>query len=437
MISVANKQSFAITNLLTTDSRFKKDAARWLKAMREEGATRFSETGFPTPKDEEWKYTNISAIADKKFHFPAEQKIIETEEFERYRDKSQINIVFVNGFFSKEHSNLASLEKNITFCNLADMGKEDPTITPFLNKYEAAKEDSFTALNRAFMHQGAVIKMSDNTIAKKLIHIIHIVSAAKEDVIVFPRTLIILGKSSEAEVLESHLAFSGISYFSDALTDIFLSENAKLKYYKAQGESIRAFHIGTTRVCQERDSQFESFSFSTGALMTRNNLTVALNGEGASSTLDGLYAVAGEQHVDDHTAVDHRPPNCKSNQLYKGILDGNAKAVFNGKIFVRREAQHTNSYQLNKNLLLGSGCQVNTKPQLEIFADDVRCTHGATIGQLNEDELFYLQSRAIPKSQAVRILSRGFVDDVFSSISNTFVRAKMDQLLTRVFSILK
>ena len=438
MISTSSRLSAFISGFDEKNSARGKHLPHWLADARSAGIHRFNQLGFPTPKDEEWKHTSIAPIVERKFHLPTAQKIIEVNAFEGYRSGFDVTIVFVNGFFSKEYSHFGNLSKKCSLVNLAEISERDnENIRPLLDKYASAAEDSFAALNRAFLNNGTVIKIDDKAVVEKPIHIIHIASGIKDNAIIFPRTLIILGKSSEAEILESHVAFCDTSYFVNAVSDIFVAEDAKLRYYKTQGESPKAFHIATTRAWQERNSQFETFSFSTGAEITRNNLTVTLNGEGASAVLNGLYAATGHQLVDNHTAVDHRTPHCTSNQLYKGILDGDARAVFNGKIFVRREAQQTNSYQLNKNLMLGKGCQVNTKPQLEIFADDVRCTHGATIGQLNEDEIFYLLTRAIPKNLAVKMLARGFVDDIFSKVRNETVRGKMDKLLTNAFSVLK
>lgn len=418
-------------------ARIQKDSPPWLNEIRATGVHRFQKMGLPSIKDEEWKYTSVASIADKKFHLPDDHTLTEESDLKSYIEDSEITLVFINGFFAKKYSRLSALPKKCSIVNLADAtAQEKKAIQSYWDKYSSETEDAFAALNRSLMHQGAVIRIDDKTIVDKLIHIVHVTSGKENDILVSPRTLIILGKSSEAEILESHISFSKMSYFTNAVTDVFLAEDAKLRYDKVQNENQNAFHIGTTRIWQERNSQFESFSFSTGAQLTRNNLTVTLNGEGAAVILNGLYAATGEQLVDNHTAVDHRSPNATSNQLYKGILDGNAKAVFNGKIFVKKIAQKTNSYQLNKNLLLGSGCQVNTKPQLEIFADDVRCTHGATIGQLNEDEMFYLLTRAIPKKMAVKMLSRGFVNDILNRVSNAVVREKMDQLLTRAFTLL-
>ncbi len=418
-------------------SSVKPDNSVWLKSLRSESATRFNQLGFPTVKDEEWKYTNVAGLAEKKFHFAKSSKLEDIADFREYVAADKITLVFINGFFSKELSQTKNLPKGVTICDIAEADAENQnTIKAYLSKYEQNNEEAFIALNNSFLHHGAFIKVDDKAVIKELIHIVHIVNGQEEDMIVFPRSLIILGKSAEADVLESHLCFSSQNYFTDALTDIFQAENSKLRYYKAQNESINAYHIGTTRIWQERDSQSDSFSFSLGGKLTRNNLWVRLNGEGAGAILNGLYAVTGNQLVDNHTVVDHRPPNCISNQYYKGLLDGNSKAVFNGKIFVRQIAQKTNSYQLNKNLLLGPKCEVNTKPQLEIDADDVRCTHGATIGQLNEDEIFYLESRGITKEKSIKMLSRGFVDEVLNRALHEGARNKMDHLLTKTFQVL-
>lgn len=415
-----------------------KTAPKWLDSFRNEGASRFKKLGLPTLKDEEWKYTDVSPIAAKKFRIAEKAEIAETKEFNDYISETDIAVVFVNGFFSEKYSQIDRLPKNVSILSFADIKAEKKQgASLLLSEPAPSNEDAFAALNRALLQDGLVIDIADKVICDKLIHIVHIVSGNKDDIVTLPRLFVSLGKSAEAEILESYVSFSNSSYFTNAVTDVYLNEDAKLRLYKAQKESANAFHVGNMCVSQKRNSQFETFSFSTGGQLTRNNLRVILNGEGAGATLNGLYAVGENQLVDNHTTVEHRMPNCLSNQLYKGILDGNAKAVFNGKILVSQIAQQTNSYQLNKNLLLGKDCQINTKPQLEIFADDVRCTHGATIGQLNEDEMFYLLTRAIPKTVAVKMLSRGFVDDIFNKISNSLVRKKMDGLLTKAFSVLQ
>ncbi len=414
-------------------------APQWLKDFRKQGLTHFTQLGIPTIRDEEWKYTNISPIVQRTYELTFEDgQLLNTEPLERYCDPKEFNLVFVNGIFSQKLSQLKSLPQGVHISTLQEaIVSHDPELEKLLKKYDAKSESAFVALNRALTQDGAYIKIADKVIVNKLIHIIHITNTSDKEIFSSPHTLITLGKSSEAKVLESHLAFSNeMIYFVNALTDIFLGENATLWYCKAQSESLKAFHIGATRIWEERNSNFNGFSLDLGGRIARNNLDVALSGEGGNAILDGLYCVHGGQLVDNHTCVDHREPNATSNQLYKGILNGASRAVFNGKIIVRPIAQKTNSYQLNKNILLGKECLVDTKPQLEIFADDVKCTHGATIGQLNEDEIFYLRTRAIPKRTAIKMLSRGFVDDVLQRIPDESVVRKLNQLLEPIFAAL-
>ncbi|HOW36189.1 MAG TPA: Fe-S cluster assembly protein SufD [Candidatus Omnitrophota bacterium] len=438
MISTGLKPQKFIEQLRIKRPHSKDDLPPWLTNLHEEGVKRFSDIGFPDPKNEEWKFTDIAPITEKSFHFPDEKTIAELRSFNEYVDRNEPTIVFINGFFSARYSSLNGLEQGLTITNLAQAVKDQPKIIQsLLFRHDLKQENSFSALNSAFFKDGAFIQISDNAVCNRLIHIIHIVSQQNDDTVIFPRNLIILGRSAQAEILESYVSFSKIRYFTNAVSDVFVNEGAKLHYYKAQGESLNAFHLAGMRIAQEANSEVNTFTFSAGAQISRNDLSVTLDGEGAKAVLNGLYAVSGNQLVDNHTAIDHKPPRSLSTQLYKGILDGNSRAVFNGKILVRREAQQTNSYQLNKNILLSPSCQIHTKPQLEIFADDVRCTHGATIGQLNDDEIFYLQTRGIRKDFATRMLLCGFIDDVTGKIPNVSARTKIDELLTKIFPALK
>lgn len=411
----------------------------WFQNLRAKSLSRFTQLGIPTVKDEEWKYTNLTALAQHTFDVATEGKLVELDAFKSYCSADEINIVFVNGIFSKELSNVDKLPTGIIISSLQKAvihnGRQ---IEQLLAKYDIKDEAAFVALNEALSGQGTYVHIPTKTICKELIHIVHVASSNQANIVAMPRTVITIGKSSEAGVLESHVAFTDtITYFANSLTDIFIDENATLHYCKAQKESLKAFHIGHTRVWQERSSNFDGFSFMAGAAIARNDLDVILSGEGADAVLNALYSVYGDQHVDNHTSVDHRVPNCTSNQLYKGILNNAARAVFNGKIFVRSIAQKTNSYQLNKNLLLGKNCRIDTKPQLEIFADDVKCTHGATIGQLDEDQLFYLQTRCISKTAATRMLAHGFVDDLFNKIKDDRIHQKLNILMEASFKTLE
>ncbi len=419
-------------------SLLSKNDPLWLKDIRQKSLSRFRQLGLPTVRDEEWKYTNLSPIAKNIFHLPTTGQIIEKEALQKYITQAEINIVFVNGIFSKELSNLKNIPKGVTILPLEEaFQKEETTFKSISKKFDPEKETTFVVLNKTLQTTGIFIKVAATSIINNLIHIIHVTSVAKDSIVTFPRTVISLEKSSEATVLESHVAFSDDStYLINALTDIVVEENATLHYTKAQKESQKAYAVTNTRVWQERNSNFNGMTVTTEGSIIRNNLDIILNGEGATGTLDGLYSIYKSQLVDNHTMVDHRVPNCQSNQLYKGILNDAAHAVFNGKIFVRSIAQKTNSYQLNKNLLLGKKCLVDTKPQLEISADDVKCTHGATIGQLNEDEIFYLRSRCIDKRTATKMLARGFVDDLLNTIKSDSIHQKMNLLLEPSLSAL-
>ncbi len=413
-------------------------APHWFMELKRQGVSRVTELGFPTVKDEEWKYTNVKPVIERSYHFAKNDHLKELPQLQRYYNPNEINVVFVNGFFSQQLSNMKKIPDGIKILTFQEAAQEkEINLESIIKKFDTKQESTFIALTKALTNNGIYVEVAEKVICEELIHIIHITSPDAADIICTPYTLVKAGKSAQAAILESYLSFNNETvYFTNSVTDIVIEENAVLTYCKAQSEGLKSYHIGSTRVWQERNSSLLGFSLMVGAQLTRNNLDVLLNGEGANATLNGLYCVNGTQHVDNHTLVDHREPNCTSNQLYKGILNGASRAVFNGKIWVKPIAQKTNSYQLNKNLILGEDCQIDTKPQLEIGADDVKCTHGATIGQLNEDEIFYLQSRAISKKNAIGMLSKGFVDDILNTIHNESINQKLHQLLEPTFAAL-
>ena len=443
MIAPTEKNSLFMEQLDTLAGPLKGEKSPgWVARLREEGLTRFRKTGIPTVKDEEWKYTNLSALAGHRYTpagksalSPAQRKDVRA----RYCGEADVNIVFVNGTPDKELSNFGKPPTGVEIMTLSDaLTNNAAAVQEIWAHYDPQKDSAFVALNKALTREGIYIHIKDKIIANQLVHILHVTQADGEQIATFPHAFIRLGKSSEASILETHVGLNDENiYLADPLTDVFLEENATLHYSKAQKESLRAYHVGTTRVWQKRDSTFNGFSLAAGASIARNNLDVVINGEGAAAFLNGLYSVYKDQHVDNHTSVDHRVPNATSNQLYKGVLNDAARAVFNGKIFVQPIAQQTNSYQLNKNLVLGKECQVDTKPQLEIFADDVKCTHGATIGQLNEDEIFYLQARGVPRKIAARLLTQGFVDDILNRLTRDSVREQAARLVAPSLAVLE
>jgi Fe-S cluster assembly protein SufD len=418
-----------------TDSN--KSNSSWLGQLRQKSFDNFLKLGIPTIKNEDWKYTNLSALSTISFKPIAQEKFTFQNDVKRLIKNDEITLVFVNGILDEGLSSLGAMPKGLTLLSLnRALVEKTSDIENLLKKYDGVAEPAFISLNRALAKEGAFIQVADKTHVEKIIHIIH-VTQATEPALTTPTSYIFLGKSAEATVLETHLGFNNSVYLAAPLTEVFLDQNAILHYCKAQSESLKAYHVGNTRAWQERDSHFDGFALMNGGELTRNDLDIISNGEGTSSTMNGFYGVNGKQFVDNHSSMDHRMPNCTSNQLYKGILNGASNASFNGKIFVRQIAQKTNSYQLNKNLVLGVDCKVNTKPQLEIFADDVKCTHGATIGQMNEDEIFYLQSRCISKKTAIKLLAHGFVGDIITKIHNPSIQDKLNILLEPTFAALE
>lgn len=421
--------------LISAFEQYHETAARqfpaWFNQFRQHSYNNLLEIGFPTVKNEEWKYTNLTALAKTSFDIISDPKLKEAKELDQYLSKNEINLVFVNGSFSKELSSYKNLPQGLTILPFSEaLEKNQTEIEKRISRYEAKSENYFLSLNQVLVQDGLFIRLDKNTSVEKVIHILYVNNPGNKKAVFSHRNMIIGDKLSEATVLETHLSFSTTdTYLSNSLTDIYLEDGAILHHTRAQKESMNAFHVSNIRVWMERNAHFDGLSTMTGSSITRNDLNIILNGEGSEAILNGLYLLNDKQHADNHTLVEHRAPNCQSNQYYKGILNGSSHGVFNGKIHVFPIAQQTNSYQLNKNLLLGKNCLIDTKPQLEIFADDVKCTHGATIGQLNEEEIFYLQSRGISREAAVKMLARGFVDDLLNTVKSESVNTKLHALL--------
>jgi Fe-S cluster assembly protein SufD len=296
----------------------------------------------------------------------------------------------------------------------------------------APADIAFTALNTAFMTEGALIHIPADVVVERPIHLLYVTDSEGARGVTYPRTLIVAGHHSHATVLESYVAVGDAVYFTDAVTEVDVAEGAHLAHYRVERESDRAYHVGTTEVRQARDSRYHSFSFATGAALARVNVYDVLAGPGCEATLDGLYLADGTQHIDHQTRIEHVAPHCASREVYKGVLDGAAHGVFNGKVYVHPEAQKTDGKQTNNNLLLSDQAHADTKPQLEIFADDVKCTHGATVGRLDEVALFYLKSRGIDPVTARTLLTYAFAADVIQRIDNDTVRAGLEaQVLER------
>jgi Fe-S cluster assembly protein SufD len=438
MTDNAQPANSILENLKEDSFRIASGSPAWLKEIRANAWSRFAQLGIPTVRHEEWKYFNLAALSAGKFRLAEDHQFSDEQELEAHLAAEDLNIVFINGVFSEKFSNISQLPKGVVISPLAAaVEKNADDMRSFYKKTTVNDPEPFVSLNTALHQDGVFIGIAEKTVVEKVIHILNISSGDIHDTAIFPRTFISVGKSAQVSILESFAGLSEDKYFINPVTDIHLAENSVLNYHKAQIENAKAIHIGAMRIWQEANSQLEAFTMAAGAQMARNNISVLSQGEGTDSIVDGLYVLSDTQVVDNHTLIDHQQPNCTSHQLYKGILNDASHAVFNGKIFVQPIAQKTNSYQLNKHLVLGKQARVDTKPQLEIGADDVKCTHGATIGQLNEDELFYLQTRCIGRDDAVRMLSRGFVDDILDKLRNQTVRQKLGALLARKIAILR
>ena len=403
----------------------------WLAALRARAGARFEELDFPTTRNEEWKYTNVAPILKvpyrEIFDLDADGLTVERIEPFTFVESRHSQMVFIDGIYSKELSDLSGLPHSTVVTSLAGMTEEQSLVASrHLAAYAKYQDDAFTALNTAHIGDGALVYIPDGKIVETPLHLLFI-STSKEASATHPRVLIIAGKGAMATIIESYVSTDDNVYLTNAVTEVFTAEESAITHYRLQEESEKAFHVATTQVHQERESNYVSYAFSLGAEIARHTLNVVLTGEHTDTTIDGLYVVTGKQHVDNHTTMDHSRPNCTSHQLYKGILDGKSRAVFNGKVLVREGALLTDAHQLNKNLLLSKDSSVDTKPQLEIFADDVKCSHGATVGQLEDDELFYLASRGIAPEQARALLTFGFAEDVISKIKLKSVRKQLDK----------
>jgi Fe-S cluster assembly protein SufD len=405
----------------------------WLREIRQRALERFLELGFPKTTDEEWRFTSLAPVARRPFVLPRKPangvKASDLADF-TFCEPDCCQLVFLNGAFSRQLSFLKSLPKGVKVKSLSAALEYDGDIVErHLARQAPFEHHSFVALNTAFLNEGAFIYLPAGAVYKDVIHLLFVSTPQPDATMTHPRNLIVAGAGSQFTLIESHVGLNSGSYFSNSVTEIVAGEDSVIDYYRLQRESETGFHISSVHVVQERNSNFSAHSLSLGAALARNDFRVVLDAEGAECALNGLYAAQGRQHIDNHTWIDHAKPHCTSRELYKGILDHKSSAVFDGKILVRKDAQKTNSRQTNKNLLLSTEALVNSTPRLEIFADDVKCTHGATIGQLSEDELFYLRSRGIDGQTARTLLTYAFASDILSTVRIKPIQCQMDLLL--------
>jgi Fe-S cluster assembly protein SufD len=405
----------------------------WLRSARLASVEWATARGFPTPKDEDWKYTRLGPLLEVPFEpAPAEaghrvsMATVDALTF----DKESTRLVFVNGLFAPELSSLATLPQGATVTNLASVLAEGGAgLEPFFSRPFDEYDHAFTAINTACTEDGAFINISAGTVVIRPIQVLFLSDVRGSPVVSNPRSLVLAGSGSQVTVVETYAGTTGDTTFTNTVTQVLLDEGAQVKHYKIQDEPDTAFHLALLDVRQGRDSRFSSGSVALGSKIARNEIHVRLQGEGAKASIDGLYLPRGDQHHDHPILIEHAAPRCTSHQLYKGIVDERAHGVFNGRIIVWPGAPGTDASQTNKNLLLSDRAEIDTRPRLEIFTDDVKCTHGAAVGALDEEALFYLRSRGIPHEAAKALLTYAFAGEMLDLIGAGPLRTQVEMLV--------
>ena len=410
----------------------------WLARTRQQALDRFLSLGFPTTRDEEWRFTSVTPLAKVPFALEAPQVTDDTlarvAPF-RLPFTTAAELVFVNGHFVPALSHVSALPPG---ADVEDLPIALTTVSrhPVVTRLATFDRRAFTALNTALFSDGAFIRLPAHVVVSAPIHVLYFSSdeGSGRPVMSHPRVGVAIGEQSQACIVETYAGSHAARYLTNAVTEISLGEQAVLDHYKLQYESEQAFHVGTMHVRADRAANFTSHSISLGGALVRNEVIAALEGEGVECTLNGLYLANGQRLVDNHTTIDHARPHCGSREVYKGILADRARGVFNGKIIVRPDAQKTDAKQTNRALLLSEDAQINTKPQLEIFANDVKCTHGAAVGQLDEEAIFYLRSRGLREPQARHMLIEAFLGEVLQRIPSEPIRIAVEQQVGQEFA---
>jgi len=425
-----------LESYLESFSEFEKLAAGhdlpWLRKLRQDAFARFCEVGFPTTHDEDWRFTNVSAIAQTAFRLTCNRRVwLSQQELKPYRVAGvACQLVFVNGHFARELSLLGKLLDGVKVSSLAGEISSSPgAIEPHLGRYLDVRRDAFCALNTAFVEHGAFVRIPRGTLVEEPICLLFVSTADDAPSMSHPRNLIVAEEDSQATFVEDYVSLDGGAVFCNTVTELVAGDHTVLSHYMVEREHKEAFNISTLRIQQERSTNVVSHSLLLGGALVRNNVHPVLAGEGGECLINGLFIGNGRQHLDNYMLVEHASPRCGSRQFYNGILDGHAHGVFHGRIIVHKDAQKTDAKQTNRNLLLSDDAQIDTKPQLEIYADDVKCTHGATIGQIEGDALFYLRSRGIDEVSARKLLLFAFASECLDRMKQGPVRKHVEALI--------
>ncbi|MDZ7845325.1 MAG: Fe-S cluster assembly protein SufD [Owenweeksia sp.] len=420
------------SSFIVFENELNGDAKSPVHKVRQEAFKSFEEMGFPTKRDEEWKYTNLKPILKHDYRiFQREENALDYKDVKRYflSDLDSYKLVFIDGVFSSWLSE--TTHERFDICTFGSMLKRYPEVAEKYFNKALPSEESMAAVNTAFAREGAFIRIKKNQTVDKPIQVLYFTTAQDTEVMMQPRNLVVLEENAEVQIVERHQSLSDQPVLTNTATEIFTHRHARLYYSKIQNDNLKASIIDSTSIVQYAHSQVTMGSFSFGNAFIRNNLNFFLEEEHTESNLDGISIGSGKQHIDHHTHVSHKVPNCYSNELYKGIYDDQSHGVFNGMVMVHPHAQKTNAFQQNNNILLTDKASVDTKPQLEIYADDVQCSHGCTIGQLDEEGLFYLQSRGIPKREARALLLYAFANDGLRNVKISELRKKLNRQIAQ------
>jgi Fe-S cluster assembly protein SufD len=408
-------------------------APPWLRQIRTAAMARFAALGFPNTRQEDWRFTSVAPIVETEFAVPAAPAGTEVAESAvaplLLPVASSCRLVFVNGRWSRTLSSVGGLPPGVHVGSLAASLAEEPLVERHLARHAGYADNAFGALNTAFIRDGALVHVGQAVDLDEPIQLLFLSVPGATPTVSHPRNLVVVERGARASVIETYAAPSDRTYWTNAVTEVVLEEGAHLELVRAQREAGGAYHVATTHGHQGRDSVLRIHPVVLGAVLTRHDITAVLGGPGAELVLNGLYLLGGRQHADHHTIIDHATPDCQSHEFFNGVLDGGSRGVFNGRIIVRPGAQRTDSKQTNHNLVLSEEARADSQPQLEIYADDVKCTHGATLGPLDPKELFYLQSRGLSAAEARSLLTYGFGAEILGRIRHAGVRDALDQLV--------
>ncbi|HWC20575.1 MAG TPA: Fe-S cluster assembly protein SufD [Terriglobales bacterium] len=425
-----------LESYLESFSQFEKTATgheqEWLRNLRQEAFERFCQVGFPTTHDEDWRFTSISAIAQTPFRLVGDGRVSSADIASAAFSGVACQLVFVNGRFAPQLSSLGNPPKGLQVSGLAkEIAANSPVVEAHLGRYVNIQRDAFCALNTAFAEDGAFVHVRRGIVIEQPISVLFISTAADQPSMNHPRNLFVIEEEAQVAVVEDYISLaSGSACLCNTVSELVAKDGANVSHYMIEREHADAFNVSTLRLEQGRNTNVASHSVLLGGGLVRNNVHPVLAGEGAECLINGLFVGEGRQHLDNYMLVEHASPHCSSRQFYNGILDDRAHGVFHGRIIVHKDAQKTDAKQTNRNLLLSDDAQIDTKPQLEIYADDVKCTHGATIGQIEESALFYLRSRGIDETSARKLLLLAFASECLERMKEDAVRNRIEELVT-------